>query len=283
MNNITQWIEKVFSNQSLSTVEILGLMSELLESAESRELSEQPHFLYQLAKVHSEAAFILWQMQQQKRLHAWLTPLIPHIDLSKAQICTTQMFPHFHKKQIIMLREGQGTIHHFNDSLFKPVEKCLAFRSLGWRELISSSSSEFSFNQLDLDSLQGIEIQSIAAIIAGAKAKSFQISSAYAEKRIQGGRAIKDWSSIQNILSELYLSVKADEALMPTLSVSNAYFILKDADHFVSQNMQVLGGAGYMEDYVVERLYRECIFLKNWPRPYRAELINHYQTEVQSL
>ena len=108
------------------------------------------------------------------------------------------------------------------------------------------------------------------------------MATSYANIRVQGGRKISDWSSIQLILSELYLSVKRDVALIQNIEIATAFSILRDADHFVSLNMQVLGGAGYTEDYIVERLYRECIFLKNWPKPYKSELINHYQNKVQN-
>lgn len=271
--SIIQWAEKVFSNQQLSNDEMIHHMRELLNN--DLEISKSPAFYYEVAKVNSVAAFILFQMQQQHKLSRFF-------NLEDTHISPTRMFPMLDsKKNIVVLNNGAG--FKFNSGTLRLIEKPLAFRSLNWHEVNLPAKGDFVYKHEDLELFLSDDILLIAAIIAGAKNKSYQISSEYAARRIQGGRIIKEWSSVQVILSDLYLSVKNDQALMNKLDVASAFLILRDADNFVSKNMQVLGGAGYTEDYVVERLYRECIFLKNWPKPFKSELIKHFQNVVMSL
>ncbi|MDD4974734.1 MAG: acyl-CoA/acyl-ACP dehydrogenase [Bacteriovorax sp.] len=279
---IAQWIQKVFNSDKLSNAEIFKAIDDFGSSKEAEETSNRPEFLYELAKVHSEAAFILWQIQLQKKLLSWVINIAPAINLAGVQVIVSNLTPLLNENEVLVLKEGKGFLLAFTDQALRPVEKPLAFRKLVWKELGALSKEDFLYNQNELDIFLKAEIVSISAICAGAKFKSFQLASEYASTRIQGGRAIKDWSSIQLLLSELYLSVKADEVLIQNMKIATAFSILLDADQFVSRNMQVFGGAGYIEDYVVERLYRECIFLKNWPKPYKLELINHYQNQVQN-
>ncbi len=121
-----------------------------------------------------------------------------------------------------------------------------------------------------------------ALIVCGIKKKAYELAFKYAHERQQGGRLIKDWSLIQKLLSELYFVVKADEAIVSHMDEERAFFIFKNCDQFISLAMQVLGGAGYTEDYQIERLFRECHFLKNWPRPYLESAMEHYQKVMVS-
>ena len=273
---INAWIEKTFTNK-LSDKDILNTISEMLASKESEELASSPEFHFELSKVNSEAAFILWQLQKTKRLSTWIQSKKTPVDVIDTQVITTNLFPVLEGHKIIFLKDGKA----YTQPSLKHVPKPMAFRKLEWQEVGSVSKVLLSYSEIELERVLKNEILFIAAIIAGAKFKSYQLARAYAEKRIQGGRAIKDWSSVQNLLSELHLSIKVDEVLVKNLNTDTAYALLKTADEFVSQNMQVLGGAGYTEDYGVERLYRECIFLKNWPRPFKQELIHHYQASTK--
>jgi hypothetical protein len=279
---IAQMIQKVFISDKLSNAEIFQALDDLGSSKEAEEISSRPEFLYELAKIHSEAAFILWQLQLQKKLLSWVMKIAPAVNLAGVQIIASHLFPLLNENKLLVLKDGKGFFLAFTDQALKTIEKPLAFRKLVWKELGALKTEDFLFNQNELDNILKEEVLSTAAIIAGAKFKSFQLASGYASSRLQGGRAIKDWTSIQLLLSELYLSVKADEVLMKNSNATTSFSILLDADQFVSRNMQVFGGAGYIEDYVVERLFRECIFLKNWPKPYKLQLINHYQNQVQN-
>lgn len=276
---IDSWIEKTFSTSSLTNSELASALVEMVNSKEAAEVSQTPQFLYSLAKVNTEAAFILWQMQKQKMLSYWVKIIRPSLDLTGVEIVTSHLFPVLNNSNILLLKNNQAYLFTKNDSALRTIEKPLSFRRLQWQEVKSfPERALFSFESNDV--LKD-EILSIAAIIAGAKYKAFKLAEDYASTRIQGGREIKDWSSIRLILSELFISVKVDEALMTFISVPTAHSILKDADLVLSQVLQVMGGAGYVEDYVVERLYRECIFLKNWPHAFRENLINYYQHQVR--
>ncbi|MFA6238183.1 MAG: acyl-CoA dehydrogenase family protein [Bacteriovorax sp.] len=269
---IASWIEKTFSSFELLLQDIYKILDLMSSSPEAEEMSSSIEFLYELSKVNSTAAFLLWQTQRQRRLATWL-------NLPDTQIVTSQLFFKMREEKLVVLKNGLGTLLN-SDSKLKIIEKPLAFRELEWFEQISISGQNFSYDPIELEDILKDELIFKSAIIAGAKYKSFQLAYDYSTKRIQGGRKIMNWSSVQSQLSELFLSVKADASLMKDMNLENAFTILKDADHFVSQNMQVLGGAGYMEDYIVERLYRECIFLKNWPLPYKEQLMYYFQREV---
>ena len=281
--NISAWIEKTFAIDKLSHDEVFKNLIELGTSSETRELSRRTEFLYELAKVNSEAAFILWQIQQQNKIANWVYKIAPGFYRENLQITSTHLFPLLVESNVMVLKEGSAYFQTIKNSEIKVIEKPLAFRKLSWYELGTLGKADFTYPQNELDIFLRDEVVSIAAIVAGAKFNSYQLAAGYSAKRVQGGRVIQDWTSIQALLSKLFLSIKADEVLVKNLSVPNALFILQDADHFVSQNMQVLGGAGYTEDYIVERLYRECIFLKNWPLPFKYQLINHFQTQVLNL
>lgn len=270
-------MQKMFGVEGLSISSIKNHLQDLMHSEETSALCQKPSFLYELAKINSEAAFILWQKQQQQKLLKWCEKYTTEKNI---YLSVTKLVPDLSLEKIIFLRDGKGHVLESNNSRISVVEKPLAFRSLPWIEIQEVPTQTFSYSQLELDHLLDEEVLAAAAIVAGAKYKSYKIAVDYSAERSQGGRVIKHWSSIERILSELYLSIKADEVLLKDLGLPGAFLILKDADQFVGQNMQVLGGAGYTEDYVVERLYRECIFLKNWPRPYRQELMNHYQTRA---
>lgn len=256
------WIEKQFSFDS-SFKDVNDLLN--------TELSETPEFLYQLARVNSEAAFLLWQLQRQKKLYLMIKK-----DLGPVQIVTTTLFPLLNEKQLLVVKKNKAHLLTLDHSAIRAIEKPLAFRKWQWREVGDCSSCV----SLD-ESFEGLkdEVQSVATIVAGIKYKAYTLAHSYAEKRIQGGRAIKDWTSIQEILGQLYLSIKTDEVLISKMDATSAFSILLNADSFASMSVQVFGGAGYMEDYSVERLFRECLFLKNWPLPYKQELIKHYQAE----
>lgn len=280
---IAPWIEKTFSSDQLSLVDIYKILDLMHATEEAVEMSGSVEFLYELAKVNSTAAFVLWQMQRQKRLSAWLNESVPGALLPETQIITGNLTALLREKNIIILKNGKGFKLSANHPGLKQIEKPMAYRSLSWFEPGEFPKESFVFNQNELEWHLAQEIIPTAILIAGAKFRSYQLAVDYATKRIQGGRKILDWSSVQSILSELFLSVKADEAMIKNMNSEIAFSIMKDADYFVSQNMQIFGGAGYMEDYTVERLYRECIFLKNWPRPFKEQLMNHYQNQVGHL
>ncbi|MGZ3806651.1 MAG: acyl-CoA dehydrogenase family protein [Bacteriovorax sp.] len=266
------WLSKIFSSDDLTPADLIRLSHEM---SEAPELTAGFSFLYELAQYHSEAAFLFWQMNWQKKCKEWISKYLPVQD----HIVVTQLFPLLpESEKTIFLSKGRA----YGEAHLIKRERPLAFRFLEWREFKEESLSHvlFSYDAEELERLQKDELLFCAALVAGVKSKSYQLATSYANERIQGGRLIKDWSLIQGLLCELYLSIKQDEILVRHMTIESALSILKSCDQFASQNMQVLGGAGYTEDYVVERLFRECQFLKNWPKALKLQLLNHYTQEV---
>lgn len=259
------WIEKTFSQ----LIDLATVIDDIMGNEESKAMANAPEFFYELAKVNSSAAFTLWGILQQERLSLWLK-------LNDTQIITTRTFPILLSQttKLLILKNGKGKIIDLDNPELRLIEKPFAFRELTWMEYQNNLVSTMTYSESELNAILKNDVISLAAIIAGAKYKSHLIATNYSKERIQGGKIINQWSSVATIISELTLSVKKDEALINHLSIDSALSLMSDADQFVSQNMQVMGGAGYMEDYVVERLYRECIFLKNWPLPFRARMVN---------
>lgn len=279
---IKHWMEATFKSKSLSMAESEKVIKDLMSDPDMIGLISNPIFLYELSKLHSEAAFLLWHLLWQKTLREWLGKQMPSLVLNNLQVISTHYFPFLSPEKALVLKNGKGFLLACHESAFKVIEKPMAFRFTPWKEVLLTGDEFLSYDQEVLNEIFSNQIVYVAAIVAGIKYKSYELSSSYASERVQGGRPIKDWTSIQSLLSELYLSIKTDEALMRSINTATALSILRGADHFVSSNMQILGGAGYMEDYVVERLYRECIFLKNWPKPHKQELMSHYQKQMQA-
>ena len=207
---INEWVQKSFGETTLSPEILFNQVRSFFESEETRKVSVEPLFHYELAKVHTEAAFMLYQM-------------------------------HCNSKDPFMMKNFSGL-----------------------EERMASDDEE---------------LVKRAAIIAGIKWKAFQMVRNYTEQRIQGGKVIKEWSSLKMHLSELYLVCETEKSLIETLNPITALSIIKNSDTFISGAMQVMGGAGYMEDYEVERLFRECTFLKNWPQAFQETLYQYCESK----
>lgn len=114
-------------------------------------------------------------------------------------------------------------------------------------------------------------------IAAGLLQKAYELSVSYASERIQGGKLIKDWSLVEQMLAEIFLQVHTNEKLVQAgLTEATAMAILKNSDHTVSLCLQVMGGAGYTEDYIVEKFFRHIHYLKNHPVPFARGLMDFY-------
>ncbi len=123
-----------------------------------------------------------------------------------------------------------------------------------------------------------------AAVAAGLLKKAYDLAFLYAGERSQGGKLIVDWSLVQKMLAEIYLKVELHEKLIRSdLSPAIALAILQECDGLVSQCMQVMGGAGYTEDYIVEKLFRQIHQLKNSPVPFAQAVMQFYKREVLHL
>ena len=123
--------------------------------------------------------------------------------------------------------------------------------------------------KIALSSLDGGRIN-IGAIAVGVAQAAFEIASAYARERQQFGHPIGVFQGIQFMLADMAMKIEAarllvyqaaykiDERQSASLYASMAKCFATDMAMEVTTNaVQVLGGAGYVRDYPVERYMRD--------------------------
>lgn len=282
---IILWIKNTFTKKTLTISELKNIHMDLVNQNDG---IIDPTFFYELSKCHSFAAFLFWQwnvqIQLRKNVKSFFHKNIQTPIYENSQFIMSPLFPVLmEKEEYIFLRNGESIA--VEKSALKHILKPLAFRELIWYECDILKLPPQEVLQLYTHSgfvahLQNGLIER-AAILAGIKMKAFQLAFDYASKRMQGGRIIKEWSLIQSSLCELQMTVSRDNILVKNLTLENSFptlTIIQDADQFVSACMQIFGGAGYTADFEVERLYRESLFLKNWPTSFRPLLISCYPT-----
>ena len=93
----------------------------------------------------------------------------------------------------------------------------------------------------------------------------------YAKKREQFEKPISTFEMIQSYIAEMQTSISASELLalkaaelrdenskdLPKYAAMAKYFSAKTAVNVARMAVQIFGGYGFIEDYKVERLYRE--------------------------
>ncbi len=121
-----------------------------------------------------------------------------------------------------------------------------------------------------LSNLEGGRI-GIAAQANGIARAAFEAAAAYARGRTQFGKAIIEHASIGNMLADMQTRLNAARLLvlhaarmrsqgLPCLSEASQakLFASELAEWICSKAIQVHGGYGYVEDYPVERHYRDA-------------------------
>jgi alkylation response protein AidB-like acyl-CoA dehydrogenase len=121
-----------------------------------------------------------------------------------------------------------------------------------------------------LSNLEGGRI-GIAAQAVGIARAAFEASVAYAQGRKQFGRPILEFGSIGNMLADMQTSINAARLLthqaarlrsegQPCLSEASQakLFASEVAERVCTHAIQIHGGYGYLEDYDVERHYRDA-------------------------
>jgi alkylation response protein AidB-like acyl-CoA dehydrogenase len=121
-----------------------------------------------------------------------------------------------------------------------------------------------------LSNLEGGRI-GIAAQALGIARAALEAALAYAKERSQFGKKIVDHQSIANMLADMHTRINAArlmilhaakmrDAGLPCLSeASQAKLYASELAEWVcSKAIQIHGGYGYLEDYPVERLYRDA-------------------------
>jgi alkylation response protein AidB-like acyl-CoA dehydrogenase len=121
-----------------------------------------------------------------------------------------------------------------------------------------------------LSNLEGGRI-GIAAQALGIARAAFEAALAYARTRKQFGKPIAEHQSIANMLADMHLRINAARLLIhhasrmrtegaPCLSEASQakLFASETAEWVCSSAVQIHGGYGYLEDYPVERHYRDA-------------------------
>jgi alkylation response protein AidB-like acyl-CoA dehydrogenase len=121
-----------------------------------------------------------------------------------------------------------------------------------------------------LSNLEGGRI-GIAAQAVGIARAALEAATAYARDRVQFGKKLVEHQSIANMLADMVTEVNAARLLvlhaarlrtagMPCLSEASQakLFASEMAERVCSKAIQVHGGYGYIEDFPVERHYRDA-------------------------
>ncbi|MNK87537.1 Acyl-CoA dehydrogenase [compost metagenome] len=121
-----------------------------------------------------------------------------------------------------------------------------------------------------LSNLEGGRI-GIAAQALGIARAAFEAALGYARERVQFGKPIIEHQSVSNLLADMHTRLNATRLLIlhaarlksagqPCLSEASQakLFASEMAERVCSSAMQIHGGYGYLEDYPVERYYRDA-------------------------
>jgi len=121
-----------------------------------------------------------------------------------------------------------------------------------------------------LSNLEGGRI-GIAAQALGIARAAFEAALVYARERIQFGKPIIEHQSVANMLADMHTQLNATRLLVlhaarlksaghPCLSEASQakLFASEMAERVCSHAVQIHGGYGYLEDYPVEKYYRDA-------------------------
>ncbi len=121
-----------------------------------------------------------------------------------------------------------------------------------------------------LSNLEGGRI-GIAAQAVGIARAAFEAALGYARERVQFGQPIIQHQSISNLLADMQVQINAARLMVlqaakmrtagvPCLSEASQakLFASEMAERVCSHAIQIYGGYGYLQDYPVERLYRDA-------------------------
>ena len=121
-----------------------------------------------------------------------------------------------------------------------------------------------------LSNLEGGRI-GIAAQALGIARAAFEAALGYARERIQFGKPIIEHQSVANMLADMHTQLNATRLLvlhaarlksagLPCLSEASQakLFASEMAERVCSHAVQIHGGYGYLEDYPVEKYYRDA-------------------------
>jgi hypothetical protein len=124
--------------------------------------------------------------------------------------------------------------------------------------------------KIALSNLEGGRI-GIAAQAVGIARAAFDAARAYAGQRVQFGKAIREHQAVANMLADMTTRLNAARLLVhhaarlrsagqPCLSEASQakLYASEIAEEICSKAIQIHGGYGYLDDYPVERHYRDA-------------------------
>jgi alkylation response protein AidB-like acyl-CoA dehydrogenase len=124
--------------------------------------------------------------------------------------------------------------------------------------------------KIALSNLEGGRV-GIAAQAIGIARAAFDAARRYAHERVQFGRTLAEHQAIGQMLADMHMRINAARLLthhaarmrtegMPCLSEASQakLFASESAEWVCSKALQIHGGYGYLEDYPVERHYRDA-------------------------
>ena len=110
----------------------------------------------------------------------------------------------------------------------------------------------------------------VAATCVGQSIRLIHEMIPFAINRSQFGKSLSDMPTIQNMIADSYTDMNAaksmtleaarifDSGNIPALEISSAKYFSSEMVSRVADNaLQILGGAGYMEDNAITRMYRD--------------------------
>jgi alkylation response protein AidB-like acyl-CoA dehydrogenase len=161
---------------------------------------------------------------------------------------------------------------------FGKTERKMGLHSSPTRELIFEQCRVPAGNRLGeegqgfkiaLSTLDGGRIN-IGAIVVGVAQAAFETATAYARERVQFGKSISEFQGVQFMLADMAMKIEAarllvyeaayklDQGQNASMAAAMAKCFATDMAMEVTTNaVQVLGGAGYVRDYPVERYMRD--------------------------
>jgi alkylation response protein AidB-like acyl-CoA dehydrogenase len=120
----------------------------------------------------------------------------------------------------------------------------------------------------------------IAAHTVGAAVRAAEVANDYAIGRVQFGRPIRDFQSIEFMLADMAVDIfatksmlyriaweidrKADRKLIHGRASALKLHASEMAGRVIDKALQILGGRGYMRENPVERLYRDIRVDRIW-------------------
>jgi hypothetical protein len=111
----------------------------------------------------------------------------------------------------------------------------------------------------------------LVAISYGIAERAFDIALDYARTRVQGGQVIGNYQLVQRRLTRMYMALANARSIVfgdirakrkldqsPVDASVGKLYVAEVATFIAQEAMHILAGNGYMEEYVVERLYRDA-------------------------